>query len=511
MQFEELILKNFGKFKDKRIELYEGINLIYGENEAGKSTIHTFLRGMLYGMERGRGRAANNDRFSKYEPWDNPNDYAGTLRFSCGGRTFCLNRHFDKYSKSATLFCEEDGEELSLEQGDLAVLLGGLEESDYENTIGIGQNKALVGKELGIEIKNFAANYCVTGDCELDLNGALQNLKERKKELERTLIIREKEYQGKKDAVELEASYIWREIYQLEQEIDRAKALQKEYEAEREHLKRQSKEEETKNRFEKWRIHPIAVVVMVAIVVFAVLIFERPWNFFTGIVILLAELIYAWNIVKNKGIKVKKNTVDEQENLLQDKMMKNQWHLEKLNEDLGEKKIQYSNLLERMEEIEEAGKETPEQKKQKKALELAEERMQEIANELQAGISRKLNETVSEIFCEITDGKYEKVWVDEQLQLSVMHENHKVDMNQLSRGTLEQLHFALRMAAVRLLYEEEYPVILDDTFVYYDDMRVAQTLNWLSKHVGQVIIFTCQKREEEQLKKMGIPFHKIEL
>ena len=269
MQFEELILKNFGKFKDKRIELSEGINLIYGENEAGKSTIHTFLRGMLYGMERGRGRAANNDRFSKYEPWDNPNDYAGTLRFSCGERTFCLNRHFDKYSRSATLFCEEDGEELSLEQGDLAVLLGGLEESDYENTIGIGQNKALVGKELGIEIKNFAANYCVTGDCELDLNGALQNLKERKKELERTLIIREKEYQGKKDAVELEASYIWREIYQLEQEIDRAKALQKEYEDEQEHLRFQLKEEETKTRFEKWRIHPIAVVVMVAIVVFA--------------------------------------------------------------------------------------------------------------------------------------------------------------------------------------------------------------------------------------------------
>ena len=112
MWVKELILKNFGKFKEKRIELSEGINLIYGENEAGKTTIHTFLRGMLYGMERGRGRAALTDRFSKYEPWDDPNHYAGTLRFESGGRTFCLNRNFDKYAKSASLFCEDDGEEL---------------------------------------------------------------------------------------------------------------------------------------------------------------------------------------------------------------------------------------------------------------------------------------------------------------------------------------------------------------------------------------------------------------
>ena len=84
-------------------------------------------------------------------------------------------------------------------------------------------------------------------------------------------------------------------------------------------------------------------------------------------------------------------------------------------------------------------------------------------------------------------------------------------MNQLSQGTLEQLHFALRMAAVHILYEEDYPVILDDTFAYYDDARMAQTLRWLEKHVGQVIIFTCQKREEAVLKEHQIPYHKIEL
>lgn len=54
MIIQELRLKNFGKFTDKSIQLKEGMNLMYGENESGKSTIHTFIKGMFFGMERGR-------------------------------------------------------------------------------------------------------------------------------------------------------------------------------------------------------------------------------------------------------------------------------------------------------------------------------------------------------------------------------------------------------------------------------------------------------------------------
>ena len=511
MWMKELILKNFGKFKNERIELSEGINLIYGENEAGKTTIHTFLRGMLYGMERGRGRAALTDRFRKYEPWDDPNHYAGTLRFESGGRSFCLNRNFDKYTKSASLFCEDDGEELSLEQGDLEVLLGGLKETDYENTIGIGQNRVMVGKELAMEIKNFAANYCVTGDSDLDLNGALGNLKHRKKELEQEIFARKKSCQEKKDELELEASYVWRDIYHLEQEIDRIKEQQNEDQKEMERLQVQIRGEKSDNRFDRWRIHPIAILVMLAILVLVVLVFEKPWNSRIGVVVLLAELLYVWNHFKNGKIKTRIDTANEKGEILEEKLIRNRWHLEKLGEDLEEKRVQYSNLMEQMEEIEQAGIETAEQKRRKQALELAEANMQEIAKELQGSISKRLNDAVSEIFCEITDGKYEKVHVDEQLQLSVIHENRRIEMNQLSQGALEQLHFALRMAAVRILYEEDYPVILDDTFAYYDDLRMARTLRWLDGHVGQVIIFTCQKREEAVLKENKIPYHKIEL
>ena len=69
MKIEKLEIRNFGKMQNRTLEFSDGIQLISGENESGKSTVHTFIRSMLFGMTRGRGRAAKNDVYSRYEPW----------------------------------------------------------------------------------------------------------------------------------------------------------------------------------------------------------------------------------------------------------------------------------------------------------------------------------------------------------------------------------------------------------------------------------------------------------
>ena len=72
MKITELILKNFGKFTNKQILLADGINIILREKtNREKQRLHTFLKGMLFGMERKRGRAAATDTFRTYEPWEN--------------------------------------------------------------------------------------------------------------------------------------------------------------------------------------------------------------------------------------------------------------------------------------------------------------------------------------------------------------------------------------------------------------------------------------------------------
>ena len=88
MRFLDLYIKGFGKFHDTFLSFEDGLNIVYGKNEAGKSTIHTFIRGMLFGIERQRGRAAKNDLYSKYEPWENSSTYEGPRFRSLTNRRF---------------------------------------------------------------------------------------------------------------------------------------------------------------------------------------------------------------------------------------------------------------------------------------------------------------------------------------------------------------------------------------------------------------------------------------
>ena len=88
MIIKDIRLTNFGKFNHKMVTLEPGLNIVYGENEAGKTTLHTFIRGMLFGIEKQRGKASGKDLYTKYEPWENPANYHGMMRIESDGVTY---------------------------------------------------------------------------------------------------------------------------------------------------------------------------------------------------------------------------------------------------------------------------------------------------------------------------------------------------------------------------------------------------------------------------------------
>lgn len=92
--------------------------------------------------------------------------------------------------------------------------------------------------------------------------------------------------------------------------------------------------------------------------------------------------------------------------------------------------------------------------------------------------------------------------------MGLLFQGRYAAVEQVSRGTLEQVYFALRMAAAEILYDEDFPVVLDDTFAFYDDVRLERTLRWLAGCGHQVILFSCQNREEEIMKRNGIRYAK---
>ena len=68
MRIKELKINGFGKLENKDIKLTDNINVIYGENEAGKSTLLKFITGMFYGLSKNKNGKSVPD-IERFEPW----------------------------------------------------------------------------------------------------------------------------------------------------------------------------------------------------------------------------------------------------------------------------------------------------------------------------------------------------------------------------------------------------------------------------------------------------------
>ncbi len=481
MKIRELHLKNYGKFSDEKVIFQEGIHIFYGENESGKTTLHTFIKSMLFGLERKKGRGAATDLFSMYEPWENPNYYAGILKFESGGKNFCLTRSFDKYKKSASLICEDDGEEFSLEHGDLEMLLGGLSEETYDNTVAIGQVKAKPNQSLAAELQNYATNYYATGKSDIDLDGALKKLQDEKKNAEKELGKLTAKKNSQRMLIEQERGFVRQEIEELETELEEIKEML---------LQEGTPDETAESERKPYGIWALFLGVLLACVVSVVVLDVSPLIF-----TVVAAVYLGIEIVKKRKSPSKESSEESQ-------YAKLLWEKEHLLEEIKEKTVICENLQEQLDELEVVTDEFVKLKRTMEAADFAADKLRELSEDVHKELEARLNQKASFILKEITGGKYEKLFVDEKLNMSLYTQGRRIPIEQVSRGTIEQIYFALRMAASEILYDEEYPVVLDDTFVYYDDKRVENTLRWLKNNRKQVIIFTCQKREEEILSRI---------
>ena len=181
MVIKELKMKNFGKFTYKDIELRDGINIVYGNNESGKSTVHSFIRGMLFGLEKKRGRASKDNLYERYKPWEGNTLFSGYMKIEDNGEIYDLSRVFTQEEKKIECVKESNGEECVVD--DKPGFLADITENKYRNTISNEQTKVRVDKDLASELKNYIANLSTSKDREVDVSTALSDLNHRKREV----------------------------------------------------------------------------------------------------------------------------------------------------------------------------------------------------------------------------------------------------------------------------------------------------------------------------------------
>lgn len=146
-----------------------------------------------------------------------------------------------------------------------------------------------------------------------------------------------------------------------------------------------------------------------------------------------------------------------------------------------------------------------------KATEIAIENLNESIREVRGNFGNILNSNVINYFKTLTDKKYDDVMVSDSYDMKVRKGTEILPGAILSNGANDQLYLSLRLAFINMIYRGmDFPVILDDAFVQYDDIRAEKALEiLLEANFNQLLIFTCQSREKNILDNKNIEFNYI--
>lgn len=611
MRLLELHIDGFGKFHDRTISFNDGINIIYGKNEAGKSTLHTFIRGMLFGIERGRGRAAKNDLYTKYEPWENSGTYEGWLRLEKDGTIYRIERRFRKENKSLKIINETKGLEEEATPAFVSSLLDGLTETMYNNTISIGQLKSATEDGMVTELKNYIANMNTTGNISLNITKATAFLRNQKRSLEAGLIpeasreftsllaeIRNVEaeiagpeyenqlaaYQNMRTQVKGLIDNTQTQKKDLDEKLangkkvlsdngftDRASVDAMSSDAERLYSEYNTLNGECNKKSRKVLSGLTAVLgvaglgaaatlgyfnltaylpvcgaaATAAVIFFIISLFIRQKdkeyhrlfdNTSSELGALLArhlgdsavsedamnafrarmgEFSKLCDMVAQSETEIRK-FLEDLSNLqtkqagcseMIEKQQRTQWELEKKLEHLSNCKNKAKALKRTLAENDRIHDEIV-------AIDLAQETMADLSSSIRDSFGLYLNKEASQYITGITGGIYDSMSIDENLNVFLNTKTKLVPLENVSSGTMDQVYLALRLAAAKLLQGSGsgFPLIFDDSFTQYDDERLKTALEWLaSAYGGQIIIFTCHRREAQMLRARQAEFQLIEM
>ena len=159
MKINSLYIHAFGGLKNFTLNLSDGLTVICGDNEMGKSTIMAFIKMMFYGSGRAGGQLSKNIR-QKYTPWDTA-QMAGSIDFEHEGKSYRLEKEFrSSNSTDKATLCDLALGTRQAVSGDVGATFFGLSLAAFERSVFIGQ--------LGFPEKDSAA--------EGELNSKLSNL-----------------------------------------------------------------------------------------------------------------------------------------------------------------------------------------------------------------------------------------------------------------------------------------------------------------------------------------------
>lgn len=318
------------------------------------------------------------------------------------------------------------------------------------------------------------------------------------------------------------------------------------YEAEQKVIEKRKIEDERKALLAKKKIN-ILMSIVVLLVILVAIIFK---NYFVLIALIPAIAVIVMNNTKKNNEKestnetnqfdliveelkkkenkelqqlekngIKKSMIDRKITEIKDlidgyEKTKNDYILQshklKLEEESLEQGVNKLNELE--EDIESLSEKKKQIDEKEEALRLALDVFRNSYEELKEKIVPDITEEIKKCVAQTTNGEYTNVKYNDNTGVVIENKYGEIiTLDKLSIGTMDQIYLGFRLAILNRL--SNVPMILDEAFVYYDDMRLENILKVLSKisTEKQIILFTCSNREKNILDKLEVKYNLIKI
>ncbi len=502
MQINRIEIISFGKLKNKTISLDNGINIICGENESGKSTVISFIYAMFYGFGESRGKSLS--LREKYTPWDGGVCEGKLSLTTDDGEDITIYRKAGSVKKYDTLMVYDThtAQELSVSPGEL---------------IGIGSDtflKTLCVKQLACvtdggneEILGKLSNIASTADENINYEKARKILENSRRE------IAPKRGDGgalaeiKKRISEAEHKKAMQSS--INSQLANAQSLLKDTKAELKGLydrfEKISSQDASLTTFDKGKKasedktkKKIAVSLCFSALLSMALSFvlslggiKYPFAIWlVSFIILFIMLLgkkntYSQTAVQNEESEAQLHTLKalQKEILEKEKTVLNiESEIRSLEQSIGEKpKSDLSELY----------KEKAMLEKKLNSLTLASTALDNAAQRMKNNFTPSINKNASKYFEILSGEKYKGVFCGEDFSLKVDADIPR-SSEYFSGGCVDQMYLSLRLALTDMLFKDKTIfMLLDQPFLQYDEKRKKNAMTLLESLGGtrQIILF----------------------
>ena len=185
MIIKSVNINSFGGIKNKKINFSKGLNIVYGENEAGKSTIQSFIKIWLYGFSSYKGKDYKLNERIKYTPNDGDN-ISGELNVIHEDKEYIIRRTFGRTKKEDTSIIIDSitGEEVQyINKEEPGKYFFNINRSTFINTVFIGQLGVSVKKDKEEEILDKLSNSIGSEEGQVSIEVAFSKLDKYKKSI----------------------------------------------------------------------------------------------------------------------------------------------------------------------------------------------------------------------------------------------------------------------------------------------------------------------------------------